>query len=65
MVTLLLEYFESQADCIALQVGQRELEVSLLGSYATGAHDVAVSRLLTRFRLEDAQLRPLWPAAGV
>jgi hypothetical protein len=60
---LLLEYFEEQADCIAVQVGETEIEVSLLGSYGSEAHDAAVERLVNEFRLRgDAQRRR--PAQG-
>jgi hypothetical protein len=50
LVRLLLEYFEEQADCIAVQVGETEIEVSLLGSYGTEAHDAAVEELVAEFR---------------
>ena len=50
LVLLLLDYFEEQADCIAVQVGETEIEVSLLGSYRTEAHDAAVERLVAEFR---------------
>jgi hypothetical protein len=66
LVLLLLEYFEEQADCIAVQVGETELEVSLLGSYGTEAHDAAVERLVSEFRLRGVteQRRPGLPAAN-
>lgn len=49
LVSALLEYFERQADCIAVQVAETELEVSLLGSYSGTAHDAAVEQLMTDF----------------
>jgi hypothetical protein len=49
LVSELLEYFEQQADCIAVQVAETEIEVSLLGSYSGTAHDAAVERLVTDF----------------
>jgi hypothetical protein len=49
LVTVLLEYFERQADCIAVQVDETEIEVSLLGSYRGEAHDAAVERLVADF----------------
>jgi hypothetical protein len=49
LVPELLEYFEGQADCIAVQVGETEIDVSLLGSYRTDTHDAAVDRLVTDF----------------
>jgi hypothetical protein len=59
LVLLLLDYFEEQADCIAVQVGETELEVSLLGSYRSEAHDAAVERLVAEFRRRgDIERRP-------
>ena len=49
LVSPLLEYFERQADCIAVRVAETEIEVSLLGSYSATAHDAAVERLVTDF----------------
>lgn len=49
--TLLLAYFDQQADCIAIAVAETEIEVSLLGSYGSVAHDAAVERLVARFRV--------------
>jgi hypothetical protein len=51
LVRPLLEYFEEQADCIALQVGETEIEVSLLGSFRNEVHDATVERLVDAFRL--------------
>ena len=50
LVRELLEYFDEQADCVAVQVGEAEIEVSLLGSYGSVAHDETVDRLLAEFR---------------
>jgi ribosomal protein S12 methylthiotransferase accessory factor YcaO len=49
LVSALLEYFERQADCVAVQVAETEIEVSLLGSYSGTSHDAAVERLVTDF----------------
>jgi hypothetical protein len=49
VVSELIRYFESQADCIVLQVGLTEIEVSLLGSYRQDRHDAAVERKLAAF----------------
>lgn len=50
LVGRLLEYFEGQPDCVAVQVGEAEIEVSLLGSYRNDAHHEMVERLLLQFR---------------
>jgi hypothetical protein len=55
LVTLLLEYFELQADCIAVRVGEMEIDVALLGSYRSEAHDAAVERLVTEFRQRELE----------
>ena len=60
----LLEYFDGQTDCVALQVGESEIEVTLLGSYAREAHDAAVKRRMAQFRLQHRHLRGLDPHAG-
>jgi hypothetical protein len=49
LVPELVRYFDEQADCIALQVGETEVEVSLLGSYREDRHDAAVDRLMAAF----------------
>ena len=49
LVPELIRYFEQQSDCVVLQVGETELEVSLLGSYRVDRHDRAVQRLLLEF----------------
>jgi hypothetical protein len=66
LTLLLLEYFEEQADCIAVQVGETEIEVSLLGSYGSEAHDAAVEQLVTEFRLRGVaeRRRPGVPASN-
>jgi hypothetical protein len=66
LVQLLLEYFDEQADCIAVQVGENEIEVSLLGSYGTEAHDAAVEELVSQFRLRGVaeRRRPGLPSAN-
>ena len=50
LVPQMLEFFEEQADCVVLQVGQAELEVSLLGSFRREVHDEKVERLVAEFR---------------
>jgi hypothetical protein len=49
LVPELVRYFDEQTDCIALQVGETEVEVSLLGSYREERHDAAVDRLVAAF----------------
>jgi hypothetical protein len=49
LVPQLLSYFEQQADCVALQVGEAEIEVSLLGSFRNETHDAQVESLLSEF----------------
>ncbi len=50
LVAALLDYFERESDCVAIQVGETAVEVSLLGSYGSAAHNETVARLLTEFR---------------
>ena len=57
LVSALLDYFEEQADCVAVQVGESEIEISLLGSYGSEAHDAAVEQLVADFRLRLAERR--------
>jgi len=66
LVLLLLEYFEEQADCVAIQVGETEIEVSLLGSYRSEAHEAAVEKLVSEFRRRGAEelRRPGLPSNG-
>jgi hypothetical protein len=52
LVPDLIRFFEHQSDCVVLQVGESELEVSLLGSYRHDLHDAAVERLLAKFWLQ-------------
>ena len=52
LVDELLEYFEGQADCVAVQVGDAEIEVALLGSYRSDRHVETVERIVSDFRLE-------------
>ncbi len=54
LVGPLLDYFEEQADCVAIQVGDAEIEVALLGSYRSDAHAETVDRILRKFRVERA-----------
>jgi hypothetical protein len=49
LVPQLLSYFEQQADCVALQVGEADIEVSLLGSFRNETHDAQVESLLREF----------------
>jgi hypothetical protein len=50
LVKPLLDYFEEQADCVALQVADTEIEVSLLGSFRNEVHDATVEQLVVAFR---------------
>ena len=50
LVAVLLDYFEHESDCVAIQVGEAEIEVSLLGSYGSIAHNETVDRLVAEFR---------------
>jgi len=52
LVGELLDYFEEQADCVAIQVGEAEIEVTLLGSYRSDAHAQTVDRIVSDLRLE-------------
>jgi hypothetical protein len=54
LVGVLLDYFEHESDCVAIQVGEAEIEVSLLGSYGSVAHNETVDRLLAEFRRRNA-----------
>ena len=53
LVPELIGYFEQQSDCVVVQVGETEIEVSLLGSYRHDKHEAAVERLLAKFWLSD------------
>ena len=50
LVAVLLDYFEQESDCVAIQVGETEIEVSLLGSYGSKFHDEKVAQLTAEFR---------------
>jgi hypothetical protein len=50
LVAVLLDFFEHESDCVAIQVGETEIEVSLLGSYNSVAHNSTVDGLLAEFR---------------
>ena len=53
LVSDLIRYFEQQSDCVVIQVGETEIEISLLGSYRHDRHDLAVERLLAAFWLQS------------
>jgi hypothetical protein len=55
LVEELVEYFQSQADCVAVRVGDSEVEVALLGSYANDKHNDLVEDLVARFRAAHRQ----------
>ena len=61
LVPDLIRYFENQSDCVVLQVGATEIEVSLLGSYRDDHHEEAVERLLAAYWLRNGG--PLVPRA--
>ena len=46
LVPSLLEFLGGSVSCVAKQVGEREIEVSLLGSYESGTHAVTVGLLV-------------------
>ena len=46
------DYFEEQADCVAIQVGEAEIEIALLGSYRSDVHAATVDRIVREFRLD-------------
>ena len=54
LVPELIRYFERQSDCVVLQVGETEIEVSLLGSYRSERHEQAIERLLADFWLQGS-----------
>jgi hypothetical protein len=62
LVTLLLEYFEEQADCVAIRINNCEIEVSLIGSLRSEIHDATVHDLVTGFRLLHPEARELHAA---
>lgn len=59
LVSDLLEYFEEQADCVVAQVGETEIEVSLLGSFGVETHDGEVKRLAAEFWRQAGSRRRL------
>ena len=56
---MLLEYFEQQADCVAIRINDSEIEVSLIGSFRSDSHNEAVQDLVTGFRREHPEARHL------
>jgi hypothetical protein len=54
LVPIVLDYFEHESDCVAIRVSETEIEVSLLGSYGSVAHNETVDRLLAEFRRRNA-----------
>jgi hypothetical protein len=59
LVKVLLEYFEQQADCVAIRINDSEIEVSLIGSFRSDTHNEAVQDLVTGFRREHPEARHL------
>ena len=59
LVTLLLDYFEEQADCVAVRISDSEIEVSLVQSLRSDAHEAAVHELVSGFRLRHPEVRAL------
>ena len=59
LVPDLIRYFEQQSDCVVKQVGEAELEVSLLGSYRNDRHDAAVEVRLADYRLSGGAGPPM------
>jgi len=57
LVGLLLDYFDDEADCVAVQVGATEIEVALLGSYSNDRHNDVVEDLVAEFRRRQRQQR--------
>jgi hypothetical protein len=57
LVVLLLEYFEQQADCVAVRISDSEIEVSLVQSLRSDAHEAAVHDLVSGFRLQHPEAR--------
>lgn len=46
LVPSLLEFLTASVSCVAERVDEREIEVSLLGSYEPETHDLAVGLLV-------------------
>ena len=59
LVPDLIRYFEQQSDCVVKQVGEVEVEVSLLGSYRNDRHEAAVEVLLDDYRLSGGASPPM------
>jgi hypothetical protein len=59
LVTLLLDYFDEQADCVAVRISDSEIEVSLVQSLRSDAHEAAVHELVSGFRLRHPEVREL------
>ena len=57
LVGLLLDYFDAEADCVAVQVSVTEIEVALLGSYSNDRHNDVVEDLVAEFRRRQRQQR--------
>jgi hypothetical protein len=64
LVKVLLEYFEQQADCIAIRINDSEIEVSLIGSFRSETHDAAVQDLVTGFSRRHPEARALYLAGN-
>ena len=52
-----LAFLASRIDCIATQVSEDEIEVSLLGSYDETARRLEVTRRLSEWKAEQARER--------
>jgi hypothetical protein len=52
-VPSLLEFLAGSVSCVAKQVGEREIEVSLLGSYESELHDLTVDLLVRAWEAAD------------
>jgi hypothetical protein len=53
LVPSLLDFLSGQVNCVAEQVSEREVEVSLLGSYDSEMHDLAVTLLVRAWEAAD------------
>ena len=49
----LIEFLRGTVNCVADRVGEREVEVSLLGSYDEETHDLAVALLIRAWEAAD------------
>lgn len=52
-VPSLIEFLRGTVNCVAEQVGEEEVEVSLLGSYDWETHDLAVALLIRAWEAAD------------